>query len=194
MLSPCGTRSLWKQKNYNVKICLLSVRCHSFLNVKLHLSFILPPFFPPTGKCPEPVYHIFRSPALMKELHSGRRKKETEIESSQGGFREQLLASDVTAGPTRCRPHHLCTMPMSLQHVNCVMMNNTKPEWPFMLYDMYFRRVGADDYATPASWNCNGKGSLFIQCDMEQILSHIINILITSRCNQGRYKTCVVWN
>lgn len=86
------------------------------------------PLFPPTGKCPEPVYHIFRSPALMKELHSGRRKKETEIESSQGGFREQLLASDVTAGPSRCRPHHLCTMPMSLQHVNCVMMNNTKPE------------------------------------------------------------------
>lgn len=44
-----------------------------FLNVKLSLSFILAPF-PPTGKCPELVFHTVRSPALMKDLYSGRTK------------------------------------------------------------------------------------------------------------------------
>lgn len=43
-----------------------------FLNVKLCLSFYLA--LSPTGKCPELVFHIFRLSALMKELHSERRK------------------------------------------------------------------------------------------------------------------------
>lgn len=70
-----------KKKNYNVKICLLSARCHSFLNVKLCLSFYLA--LSPTVKCPELVFHIFRSSALMKELHSERRKGNRDRAESQ---------------------------------------------------------------------------------------------------------------
>lgn len=64
-------------------------------------------------------------------------EKETETELSHRTFREQLLASDVTAAPSHCWPDTLRRVPVCLQHVNCVVMHYTKAKWPFMLYDVH---------------------------------------------------------
>lgn len=127
-----------------------SVRAMSLIFKCQTVPVFLSSPFSLTGKCPELVFHIFRLLALMKEFIE-REEKKTEIELSHTVFKEQLLASDVTAGPSHCWPDNLRRVPVCLQHVNCVIMHNTKAKWPFMLYDVHLT-IDGDDYSRRVSW------------------------------------------
>lgn len=129
-----------------VSVMSFTFKCHA-----VPVSHFSP--FPSPGKRPELVLHIFRSPALMKELHSARRKGEhREIEWWQGAFRAAasplmwLLASLADG----------CCVPMSFLHVNYVIMHITEGRMTFHAVWHVLRRVDGGDYATPASWNWQG--------------------------------------
>lgn len=75
--------------------------CHSFLNVKLFLSFYLAFRPPPSPRLAnvQNWYFIFLDRLLRWKNCIQWEEKEGEIEPKQGAFRERLFASDVTAGP-----------------------------------------------------------------------------------------------
>lgn len=115
-------------------------------------------------------YFIFLDRLLWWKRYIQWEEKETEIELSRRAFREQLLASDVTAGPLTA------SQTLCLQHVNCVIMHNTKAKWPSLLHDMYFEGsvpMIMQDLQADEGRNCRGDGLLLSQYDNTMhIVSH----------------------